>query len=80
MKISIVTKLILIFISISLSHLELSGNHYDIISSDSSIYYIDPFGSDNKGNGSKQKPWASLSFACSKVRWSRRTGQFIYQI
>lgn len=67
-KITIVTKIILIFSLICLSNFGLSRNYHDIISSDSSKYYIDPFGSDNTGNGSKQNPWASLFFACYKVK------------
>ncbi len=30
-------------------------------------YYIDPAGSDVTGNGTSSKPWATLSFACTKV-------------
>jgi hypothetical protein len=31
-------------------------------------FYISPNGNNSSGNGSAEKPWASLSYACSRVR------------
>ncbi len=37
------------------------------LSSKANTYYIDPSGNDRSGNGTSDKPWATLSFACTKV-------------
>ena len=39
----------------------------ELFSKENNIYYIDPDGSDTRGDGSKNKPWSSLSHACSVV-------------
>jgi hypothetical protein len=37
------------------------------ISAKATTYFIGPAGSDKTGNGTKNKPWATLSFACKMV-------------
>lgn len=37
------------------------------ISAEATTFFIDPSGSDKTGNGTKNKPWATLSFACKRV-------------
>ena len=46
---------------------ELMGQIPDESSKKMILYYIDPAGSDTRGDGSKNKPWSSLSHACSVV-------------
>lgn len=40
---------------------------YELFSNENNVYYIDPSGSDTRGDGSKNKPWSSLSHACSVI-------------
>ncbi len=36
--------------------------------SSAATYYVDPAGTNSTGDGSQGKPWASLSYACSKAK------------
>jgi len=45
------------------------------LSGNAATFYIDTSGNDKTGDGSKMKPWATLSFACLKVK---NEGDFIH--
>lgn len=46
---------------------------YEYVAGGQTIWYIDPAGSDETGNGSASYPWKTLAYACSQVTTSGHT-------
>lgn len=66
-KISVVSKLTLFLLLFYFSPFVSRGTNKDPHAINTTVYYIDPAGCDKTGNGSKENPWSSLFFACSRV-------------